>query len=148
MVREGSFSALDFAKELLRTDAYKPNQGQVARKATMAGLLVAIAFGVWRLSEFLKTSDAWGGVPGVAYGVPLGLLVVGLWVCFRVNNYPKFADFLISVEGEMHKVSWPVWPVLLRSSWVVILLIFFLAFTLFVFDVFWRYVFALIGVNT
>lgn len=146
MSREGGFTGLDFARELVRTDTYKPNQGQVARKITFTALLVVLAVGVWRLSQYLRGMADWGDFWQVCYGVPLGILVLGLWVCFRVNNYPKFADFLISVEGEMHKVSWPTWPVLVRSSGVVVLLIFFLAFSLFTFDVFWRSVFKFIGV--
>jgi preprotein translocase subunit SecE len=51
-----------------------------------------------------------------------------------VVNIPSFADFLISVEGEMNKVSWPSRGELFRASVVVILVIFFLAFLLFAYD--------------
>ncbi len=47
---------------------------------------------------------------------------------------PAFADFLISVEGEMNKVSWPSRGELFRASLVVILVIFFLAALLFAYD--------------
>jgi preprotein translocase subunit SecE len=47
---------------------------------------------------------------------------------------PTFADFLISVEGEMNKVSWPSRSELFRASLVVILVIFFLAALLFGYD--------------
>jgi preprotein translocase subunit SecE len=47
---------------------------------------------------------------------------------------PTFADFLISVEGEMNKVSWPSRSELFRASLVVILVIFFLAALLFAYD--------------
>ena len=40
---------------------------------------------------------------------------------------PTFADFLISVEGEMNKVSHIAGGELFRASLVVILVIFFLA---------------------
>ena len=146
MAREGSFAGLDFGRELLRADTNKPSQGQVARKITLTSLVVVLAVGCWRLSEYLRGGVNWGESWQVYYGIPLAILVLGLWVCFRVNNYPKFADFLISVEGEMHKVSWPTWPVLVRSSGVVVLLIFFLAFSLFAFDIFWRSFFEFIGV--
>lgn len=105
--------------------------------------MVMLVIGVWRLSETLKVSSE---VAGLVYGLPIALLVAGLWVCFRVNNYPKFADFLIAVEGEMHKVSWPTWPVLVRSSMVVIALIFLMAFALFLFDVVWKIMFQAIGI--
>jgi preprotein translocase subunit SecE len=47
---------------------------------------------------------------------------------------PAFADFLISVEGEMNKVSWPSRGELFRASIVVMLVIFFLAALLFFYD--------------
>ena len=43
--------------------------------------------------------------------------------CFRLVNLPKFADFLIAVEAEMNKVSWPTRTELFRSSVVVIVTI-------------------------
>jgi preprotein translocase subunit SecE len=52
---------------------------------------------------------------------------------------PSFADFLISVEAEMSKVSWPTRGELIRASIVVILMIFFLAAILFGFDLVWRF---------
>jgi preprotein translocase subunit SecE len=70
-----------------------------------------------------------------SYVTPLIVLVVGLWVSFRIVNVPRFADFLISVEAEMNKVSWPSRSELFRASVVVIVVIFFLAATLFMYDV-------------
>jgi preprotein translocase subunit SecE len=74
------------------------------------------------------------------------LALAGIWVAFRLVNLPSFADFLIAVEAEMNKVSWPTRAELVRSSIVVILLILFLAVVLFGYDVFWRQLLALIGV--
>ena len=51
---------------------------------------------------------------------------------------PSFADFLIAVEAEMNKVSWPTRTELVRSSLVVIFLMFFMALILVFFDVFWQ----------
>jgi preprotein translocase subunit SecE len=70
----------------------------------------------------------------VHYGFPLTLLAIGLWASFRLVQMPAFADFLISVEGEMNKVSWPSRGELFRASLVVILVIFFLAGLLFLYD--------------
>ncbi len=68
------------------------------------------------------------------YYVPAIFLAVGLWASFRIIQMPAFADFLISVEGEMNKVSWPARAELFRASLVVILVIFFLAALLFAYD--------------
>ena len=45
--------------------------------------------------------------PGFYMGFRALLAVVGLWAAYRVVNLPAFADFLIAVEAEMNKVSWP-----------------------------------------
>ncbi len=67
------------------------------------------------------------------------LLAVGFWVCYRIVNFPTFADFLIAVEAEMAKVSWPTRTQLIRSSLVVIITIIGLAAILWVYDTFWRF---------
>jgi len=61
-------------------------------------------------------------------------------------NVPGFADFLIAVEAEMNKVSWPTRAELYRSSVVVLVTIFVLAMVLFVFDFFWGWVFKILGI--
>jgi preprotein translocase subunit SecE len=74
------------------------------------------------------------------------LLVGGMWVSFRVVNVPRFADFLIAVEAEMNKVSWPSKGELIRSSLVVIFVLFFLMAVLFGFDLVWGMLFEAIGI--
>ncbi|MCI0703153.1 MAG: preprotein translocase subunit SecE, partial [Planctomycetia bacterium] len=90
---------------------------------------VLVALGAWSMSAyFQERGDAW------QYYMPLALVVIGLWASFRIVQIPAFADFLISVEGEMNKVSWPSRGELFRASIVVILVIFFLAGLLFLYD--------------
>jgi preprotein translocase subunit SecE len=72
--------------------------------------------------------------------VPGILLAVGIWVSFRMVNTPSIADFLIAVETEMTKVSWPTRDEVIRSSIVIIFLIFTLAGILAVYDLFWWFV--------
>jgi preprotein translocase subunit SecE len=79
--------------------------------------------------------------------VPGIVLVGGLWASFRLVQMPSFADFLISVEAEMNKVSWPAWGELVRASIVVILLIFILAAILFFYDVAWSFLLRMIGLK-
>jgi len=122
-------------RELFSIGLYKRSQGRIARQATFVGLALIIALGAWALTDQLtgfvnpKWTPARQNI--VQYGIPLALLVLGLWASFRVVNIPAFADFLISVEGEMNKVSWPSRSELFRASVVVILVIFFLAALLF-----------------
>jgi preprotein translocase SecE subunit len=81
----------------------------------------------------------------VSVGLPVLLFVVAGWMLFRAVNYPRFADFLISVEAEMDKVSWPGRKQLYRSTAVVVSTMFFLGFVLLGFDVIWKEVFTLIN---
>ena len=119
-----------FLQELVSFRLYKRNQGRVARQATFAALALIFALGGWSLSEY------WGEYEKFwKYGVPGALVLLGLWASFRIVQMPAFADFLIAVEGEMNKVSWPSKSELFRASVVVILVIFFLAALLFGYDV-------------
>ncbi len=62
-------------------------------------------------------------------------------------NWPRFADFLIAVEAEMSKVSWPTKTELYRASTVVIFTMAFLALLLFSYDAIWQFLFDLLGVS-
>jgi preprotein translocase subunit SecE len=127
-------------QELFRFGFYKRNQGRIARQATFGAFAAIVALGAWTLSKYL------GGIVSdypdmsiakqnlIRYAIPLGLLAAGLWASFRIVQMPTFADFLISVEGEMNKVSWPSRAELFRASLVVILVIFVMAFILFAYD--------------
>jgi len=122
-------------QELFRVGLYKRSQGRVARQATFGALAIIVVLGTYRLHEFFAQSDS----DAVRYLVPLVVLLVGLWTSFRVVQMPTFADFLISVEGEMSKVSWPARGELFRASVVVMLVIFVLAAVLYGFDVMWKF---------
>lgn len=130
-----------FFHELFQVGYYKRSQGRVTRRVTSAALVGTFLIGAWRLMVFTEDQGVW-----VHYGIPLALLALGAWISFRLVNMPQFADFLIAVEAEMNKVSWPSWDELVRSSLVVIFVIFFLAFVLFGFDLVWKAVFRFIGV--
>lgn len=119
-----------FFRFLFGFGMYKRNQGRIARQATFGALAVIVALGCWRLSQYYGDQEA-----VLHYYVPLAFLAIGLWASFRVVQMPAFADFLISVEGEMNKVSWPARGELFRASLVVILVISFLAALLYAYDV-------------
>jgi preprotein translocase subunit SecE len=118
-----------FVQELFRVGLYKRNQGRIARQVTFAALAVIMSLGAWALSEANQDKGQW-----LQYFMPLVFLLVGLWASFRLVNMPAFADFLISVEGEMNKVSWPSRGELFRASMVVMAVIFFLGALLFFYD--------------
>jgi preprotein translocase subunit SecE len=125
-----------FFQEMVSVGIYKRNQGRITRQVTFAAVAVTVALGLWRLSQVLSQLR-----PEVSLGVPIVLLAVGLWVAYRVVNVPSFADFLIAVEAEMNKVSWPTRQELIRGSVVVLVVILFLAAVLWVFDILWLWFF-------
>ncbi|MCA9118650.1 MAG: preprotein translocase subunit SecE [Planctomycetaceae bacterium] len=135
MSKQKTMSANSFVGEIFHVGLYKPSQGRVTRQVTCAVLWTVIALASLRLYQTLYQADVW------QYVGPMALLVAGFWAAYRAVNYPRFADFLIAVEAEMNKVSWPSKGELIRSSVVVIFVIFMLAVVLFGYDVLWQYLF-------
>lgn len=121
--------------EFFQFGIYKRSQGRIARQVTWGALFVVIGLGAWRLHDFLIDYG-----PKVQLTVPTVLFVVGAWVSYRLVNMPSFADFLIAVEAEMNKVSWPSVGELWRSLLVVLFSIGFLVVVLAAYDLFWRLV--------
>jgi preprotein translocase subunit SecE len=140
--------------ELFHIGVYKRSQGRVTRQATFAALAAGVALGVWRFSVYFgptfrgRLGDRLGPEVGqfLGYATALTLLLAGLWLCYRAVNVPRFADFLIAVEAEMNKVSWPSRAELYRASAVVIFVIFTLSLLLFGFDLVWGFVFERTGI--
>jgi len=145
MSKERAASPVSLFHEFFQSGLYKRSQGRVARQVTFGAMAIIVGLGVWKLKTFLSVfvEDA---NPSFVYGLPGFLLAVGLWASYRAVNITRFADFLIAVEAEMNKVTWPTRTELVRSSMVVIIVIFFLAAILFFFDLFWQFLFQLIGV--
>ena len=112
---------------------YKRSQGRIARQVTGFAIALVFAIAAWRISTIAV--DEVG-----RYVVPLVIFAVGVWIAFRVVNLPSFADFLISVEAEMNKVSWPGGAELKRASVVVIVVIFLLAGILFAYDLILKFI--------
>ena len=131
-----------FLQEMTSAALYKRSQGRLARQITCVVIWLVIAIGCWRLSvQVLGRFD----LP-IKYGVPGALLLIGMWFGYRLVNYPPFADFLIAVEAEMNKVSWPTWRELSRSTVVVIILIVGLTAVLFGLDTIFQFVLQTLGV--
>jgi preprotein translocase subunit SecE len=130
--------------EFFRADVYKRTQGRMARQFTFAALAAIIGIGTWRLAAQLPVwfgglSTIRGDYGLLRFVLPAALLAIGLWVCWRIVNIPSFAEFLIAVEGEMAKVSWPSADEVFRSSVVIIFLIFALSAILAGYDLFWAF---------
>jgi preprotein translocase subunit SecE len=122
-----------FFQEMLRVGIYKRSQGRITRQVTFAVVAIVAALGLLRLSTIMASRG-----PHWQYAVPGVLLAIALWVAYRLVNVPAFADFLIAVEAEMNKVSWPTRSELTRASMVVLIVIFSLATILWSYDLLWK----------
>ncbi len=146
MSREIATTSQPLSANLFQTSVYRPSKGRVVRQLTALAIWVVVALGCYRLSVTLRgtfsPANAWAESV-----IPLVLFVAGAWFGFRLVNWPRFADFLVDVEAEMAKVTWPSKPELIRASMVVIVTILILAITLFLFDVVWQWFFSLIGIT-
>ena len=128
-------------QDLFNFEIYKPTQGRIVRQATALALALVVASGVWKLIGELSDTDT-----KIRLGIPLTLGLVAGWLIFRLINKPRFADFLISTEAEMAKVSWPSRPELFRATGVVLVTMLVLATALFMFDIIWQTAFQWLGV--
>jgi len=120
-------------QDLFKWEVYKRSQGRLVRQLTCLAVWVTFALAAWRINRSLLID--WHLSASAAYGIAALVLFGGLWLGFRLVNLPTFADFLIAVEAEMNKVSWPSQTELIRASIVVIVLMFGLTFVLFSYDV-------------
>ena len=133
-------------KELFSAKLYKSSQGLNVRRATMVAVGVLFLSGAYKFTlvpfENWPLLSDWH-VRWVVAGI---IAFCGCWVAFRLVNWSVFADFLVSVEAEMIKVSWPQKNEVYSSTLVVLAMFLILAALIFAFDVVWVWVFRWIGV--
>lgn len=152
MSNQDTLSGRSFWSELLTAGVYKRSQGRIVRQVTCITIWTIVILGVWRLWEtyfrelsFEENMQTVGNL--LRYSVPMGLLLIGGWIGYRLVNWPRFADFLISVEAEMNKVSWPERPEWIKGSMVVMFTIGFMAALLFIYDLFWHLLFTYLKIS-
>jgi len=129
MAKEKDSTATPLLRDLFQFGLYKRSQGRIVRQVTFAALAILAVLGSMSLSAHTGPTPLWH------IGVPLAVGFVGVWAAYRLVNRPAFADFLIAVEAELNKVSWPSKSELVRSSLVVIFCMGFLTAVLYTYDV-------------
>lgn len=82
----------------------------------------------------------------VRFTVPILIALVGLWVAFRMVNFPVFADFLIATEAEMNKVSWSTRKRLWQDTIVVLVTLVLFTVFLMAVDLMWGFVLTRINI--
>lgn len=141
MAEKKEIAAPSFFSELFQVDLYKPSMGRIVRQVVFFTLLVIFIMAGWRLRTMLSMENTTNGLT-----LFLAVSAVGAWFSYRLVNYPRLADFLISVEGEMAKISWPTKTELIRSAIVVIVVMIILAVLLWLFDTIWFQLFTWLGI--
>jgi preprotein translocase subunit SecE len=106
----------------------------LARQLTAAGIAAVVVAGAYVLSQ----GPLAGMAQEVRIGIPFLITLAAAWVAYRLVNYPRFAEFLISVEAEMGKVSWAGKDELYRATIVVLSTMLFLGVILFFYDLLWQ----------
>jgi preprotein translocase SecE subunit len=76
-------------------------------------------------------------LPAVRFTLPLLLLLLTIWLAWRIVNLPTFGDFLIATEAELNKVSWTTRTRLWQDTLVVLTTMILMAVFLFVVDIAW-----------
>lgn len=120
---------------------YKRTQGRLVRQLTAVGLGLIAFFGVYSLSTGPLSDTSYS----VRVGVPWGIAIACAWFIFRLMHWAPFADFLISVEAEIDKITWASKEEIKRSTIVVLVTMVFLGVALLLFDLFWQWFFRLVG---
>lgn len=144
-----------FLAALFQARIFKASQGRIVRQVTFLILAIVFVVCAWRLNSVVLINLAEGQsflgmtltasmVNAIQWGIPTLIAALGLWISYAIVNWPPFANFLISVEAEMDKVSWATLDYLRRATVVVLMVMIIIGTYLFVWDIVWQQVFTLI----
>jgi preprotein translocase subunit SecE len=113
---------------------YKPDQGRMTRMASFWSLVLLLLFGCSFLYDTLRgyvdaLKTPMGGLSIPIVSIPLTgaflisfvIFAVGTIWLFAWMQKPKVADFLIEVEAELRKVTWPTGQEVVNASIVVVI---------------------------
>ena len=109
---------------------YKRGQGKYTRLSSAFAAAVIVGLGCLRLFSKLE-AVSWGpsnrATMWIATMVPVGLFVILALLIFWLVNKQSIADFMISAEGEMKKVSWSTRQEIMVSTSIVIVVVIVMA---------------------
>jgi len=125
----------------MNLNIYKRGQAKNTRLWTAILTFVIGAYGCYVLHLKLKAlNNIWMEIL-VPFGLCAAMAVVIAWLM----NKPSVADFMISAEGEIKKVSWSTRKEIIASTSVVIFVMLAIAVFLYSVDMVFVYVFDKIG---
>jgi preprotein translocase subunit SecE len=116
---------------------YKRGQGYYTRLYSALVAFAILAVGCLALYRQLEgAGNVW-----IKASVPLGVCAIFSWLIFWIVNKPNIADFMISAEGEIKKVSWSSRKEITASTIVVIMVVALMAAMLYFADAFFVLIF-------
>jgi preprotein translocase subunit SecE len=116
---------------------YKRGQGYYTRLYSALTAFAILAVGCLALYRQLEgAGNVW-----IKASVPLGVCAGFSWLIFWIVNKPNIADFMISAEGEIKKVSWSSRKEITASTIVVIMVVALMAAMLYFADAFFVLIF-------
>ncbi len=106
------------------TQMYKPGQGKYTRLGSGLSVAAIVAVGCYLLFKMLAASDVnlW-----ISTMVPTVIIVACCVFLYWLLNKPSVADFLIASEGELKKVNWSSRKEVAVSTFIVIIVVLFMA---------------------
>ena len=114
---------------------YKRGQGKYTRLCSAFAAAIIAGLGCLKLYERLSATDLGLWIETM---VPAGLFVFFALLISWLMNKPSVADFMIAAEGEMKKVSWSSKQEIAVSTFIVIVVVVFMALLLGATDITFR----------
>jgi preprotein translocase subunit SecE len=113
-------------------EKYKWGQGKSTRLYSAVAVAVLAAIGCWRLYQKLEAAVNIAETTGlwITVAVPLAVFSAVIVFLYWLVNRPTVADFMISAEGELKKVSFSSKKEITVSTFVVIVVVFVMALML------------------
>ena len=103
---------------------YKRGQGKYTRLCSAFGVAIVAGLGCLQLYKKLQAAEIGLWVETM---VPAGLFVALGLLIFVLVNKPAIADFMVTAEGEMKKVSWSSRKEIAVSTFIVIVVVVLMA---------------------
>ena len=114
---------------------YKRGQGYHTRLFTGLVVFAIVAMGSFVLYNKMQV---WANNIWVQTMVPAGVCIVLSLLVFWLLNKANLADFMISAEGEIKKVSWSSQQEIIASTMIVIMVVVAMAVLLMLADLAFR----------
>lgn len=121
---------------------YKKTQGRPTRQIALCVVVASLS---WLLisAVALFARRLVGGIGWLSICVVV-ICLAGV-ISVAILNRPRWADFLISVQAEIDKVTWPSKAEVHKHTIVVLVLLVSMSVVVFGFDIVWMWVFRTIG---